>query len=194
MYFWRCLCTLFLPACHETGDALLEVFMYLVFIRMPGERYRWQPRSLLYLCNFFRALINSLVCWFWTGAEGLVLFETEACTRESIHTCHVTIPEDNTCHALRTLRSRWTKARHINEWKFEKEITYLHNGFNPRSDYCAQKVCSSPATFHTLKSISICQMSFTSQRKQHLDNDDCFYIALFSAVDQTHCIFKYPPK
>ena len=49
---------------------------------------------------------------------------------------------------------------------------YLHNVFNPRFDYCARKVCSSPATFHTLKSISSCQMSFTSLRKQHLDDDD----------------------
>ena len=37
--------------------------MYLVFIRMPGESYRRQLRSLfLGLCDVFRALINSLVC------------------------------------------------------------------------------------------------------------------------------------
>ena len=40
-------------------------FMYLVFTRMPGESYRRRLRSLLlYLCYVFRALINSLVCWF----------------------------------------------------------------------------------------------------------------------------------
>ena len=34
--------------------------MYLVFIRMPGESYRRQIRSLLmYLCYVFRTLINS---------------------------------------------------------------------------------------------------------------------------------------
>ena len=38
-------------------------FMYLVFTRMPGENYRRRLMSLLlYLCNIFRALINSLVC------------------------------------------------------------------------------------------------------------------------------------
>ena len=40
-------------------------FMYLVFTRMPGESYRRRLRSLLlYLCYVFRALINSLVCWY----------------------------------------------------------------------------------------------------------------------------------
>ena len=31
---------------------------------------------LLCLCDVFRVLINSLVCWIFTGALGLVLFET----------------------------------------------------------------------------------------------------------------------
>ena len=31
-------------------------------------------RSLLCLCDFFQSLINSLVCWFCTGALGLILF------------------------------------------------------------------------------------------------------------------------
>ena len=36
--------------------------MYLVFTRIPGESYRRRFRSLLlYLCDVFRALINSLV-------------------------------------------------------------------------------------------------------------------------------------
>ena len=41
-------------------------FMYLVYTRMPGERYRRRLRSLLYLRYVFRALITSLcvVCWF----------------------------------------------------------------------------------------------------------------------------------
>ena len=37
-------------------------FMYLVFTRMPGERYHRRLRSLLLcLCDVFRALITSLV-------------------------------------------------------------------------------------------------------------------------------------
>ena len=36
--------------------------MYLVFTRMPGERYRKRLRSLLYLCYVFWARINSLEC------------------------------------------------------------------------------------------------------------------------------------
>ena len=44
-------------------DVPLVEFMYLVFTRVPGERYRRQLRSLLlYLCYVFRAIINSLVC------------------------------------------------------------------------------------------------------------------------------------
>ena len=58
--------------CMGTGytlyveDAPKVEFMYLVFIRMPGESYCRRLRSLLYLCYVFRALINSLVCWFFT--------------------------------------------------------------------------------------------------------------------------------
>ena len=50
--------------------------MYLVFTRMPGESYRRRLRSLLlFLSYVFRALINSLLCWFCTSAVGLVLFQ-----------------------------------------------------------------------------------------------------------------------
>ena len=43
----------------------LVKFMYLVFTRVPGESYCRRLRSLLlYLCYVFRALLNSLVCWF----------------------------------------------------------------------------------------------------------------------------------
>ena len=39
--------------------------MYLVFTRKPVENYRRRLGSLLlYLCCVFRALINSLACWF----------------------------------------------------------------------------------------------------------------------------------
>ena len=43
-------------------DVSLVEFMYLVFTRMTGDSYRMQLRSLLlYLCDVFRARINSLV-------------------------------------------------------------------------------------------------------------------------------------
>ena len=46
-------------------DEPLVEFIYLVFTRMPGESYRRRLRPLLlYLCNLFRALSNTLVCWF----------------------------------------------------------------------------------------------------------------------------------
>ena len=38
----------------------LAEFMYLVFTGMPGESYPRQLRSLLCLCDVFRAPINSL--------------------------------------------------------------------------------------------------------------------------------------
>ena len=50
--------------CHISEDVPLVEFMYFVFTRMPGESYRRRLRSLLYLCDVFRALINSLSCWF----------------------------------------------------------------------------------------------------------------------------------
>ena len=47
---------------HE--DIPLLEFMYLTFTRVPGESYRRRLRSLvLYLCDVFRALINSLLYW-----------------------------------------------------------------------------------------------------------------------------------
>ena len=61
-------------SCAE--DVLLVEFMYLVFTHMPGESYRRQLRSLLlYLCDNFWTLINSLVCWFCVSASGLILFQ-----------------------------------------------------------------------------------------------------------------------
>ena len=70
MYLWWRLCTLYLE------DVLLVKLMYLVFTRMPGESYRrWLRSLLLCLCYVFRALINSLVCWFCTSAVGLILFQ-----------------------------------------------------------------------------------------------------------------------
>ena len=59
----------------ETEDVPLVEFMYLVFTRMPGESYSRRLRSLLCSCHVFHTLINSLVCWFCTGALGLVLFQ-----------------------------------------------------------------------------------------------------------------------
>ena len=62
--------------------------MYLVFTRMPGESYRRRLRSLLlYLCYVFRALINSLVCWFYTSALGLVLFQIRRKERKKQSDC-----------------------------------------------------------------------------------------------------------
>ena len=49
---------------HVHEHAPLVEFIYLVFTRMPGKSYPRRLRSLmLCLCDVFRALINSLVCW-----------------------------------------------------------------------------------------------------------------------------------
>ena len=53
-----------------TENVPLVEFMYLLLTRTPGESYRSSPtitlRSLLlYLCDVFRELINSLVCWIF---------------------------------------------------------------------------------------------------------------------------------
>ena len=43
-------------------------FTYLVFVRMSGESYRRRLRSLLLcLCDIFRALMSSIVCWCSNG-------------------------------------------------------------------------------------------------------------------------------
>ena len=58
MYFWWSLCTLYLHACQvrvTVGDSVRSL--------------------LLCLCDVFRMLINSLICWFCTSALGLVLFQ-----------------------------------------------------------------------------------------------------------------------
>ena len=61
---------------NSTRVCTLVEFMYLVFTRMPGERYRRRLGSLLLcLCDFFPALINSLACGFCTSALDLALFE-----------------------------------------------------------------------------------------------------------------------
>ena len=53
MYLWWSLCTLYLPACQVRVAG------------MPGESYRrWHWSLLLYSCDVFWVLINSLVCWF----------------------------------------------------------------------------------------------------------------------------------
>ena len=41
---------------------LVEFSTLYLLTRMPGESYRRRIRSLLCLCDVFRALINSLVC------------------------------------------------------------------------------------------------------------------------------------
>ena len=69
---YTCTCTTTKTWVASNGDVPLVEFMYLVFTRMPGESYRRRLRSLV-LCYMFRALTNSLVCWFWTSALGLVL-------------------------------------------------------------------------------------------------------------------------
>ena len=66
-------------------DISLVQFMYLVFTHMPGEGYLRHLRSLLLcLCNVFRVLINSLVCWFCMSALGLLLFQIFLQTRLEI--------------------------------------------------------------------------------------------------------------
>ena len=55
------------PPWPALTELRLAELMYLAFTRMPGESYRWRLWSLLLcLCDVFRALITSLVCWFCT--------------------------------------------------------------------------------------------------------------------------------
>ena len=61
-------------------DVPLVGFMYLVFTRMPGESYHKRLRSLLLcLCDVFRVVITSLVCWF--ELKGPNLSEAASCVR-----------------------------------------------------------------------------------------------------------------
>ena len=61
----------------------LAEFMYLTC--MPGESYpQWLRSLLLCLCNIFRVLINSLVCWFCARALGLALFQRAWFTVDNI--------------------------------------------------------------------------------------------------------------
>ena len=47
---------------YDTEDVPWMEFVYLVFTCMPGKCYCRKFRSLLFWCDIFRALINSLVC------------------------------------------------------------------------------------------------------------------------------------
>ena len=52
---------MFISFAELSKDVPLVAFMYLLFTRMPCESYRRRLRSLLlFLCDVFRALINSL--------------------------------------------------------------------------------------------------------------------------------------
>ena len=64
MHLWWSLCT---TGCTSGGvyvpqDAPLVEFMHIVFTRMPGGSYCRRLGSLLYLCDVFRALIDSPAC------------------------------------------------------------------------------------------------------------------------------------
>ena len=73
----------------------------LVFTRMPRESNSRRLRSLLlYLCDVFRALIHSLVCWLCTSALGLVLFQ--------IHSIYCNFPPPLTSCVLTSSASMQT--------------------------------------------------------------------------------------
>ena len=60
-------------------NPLLE-FMYLVFTRMPGESYSRRLRSLwLCLCDVFRAMVNSLVCYSAQALRASFCFRLYIC-------------------------------------------------------------------------------------------------------------------
>ena len=83
----------------------LVEFTPLVFTCRPGESYQRRLRSLLCLCDFFWALINSLACWSSTSALGLASFcfrfMLKRCWRkkkeeEEGNSFHMTHPNDDT--------------------------------------------------------------------------------------------------
>ena len=63
----------------------MEEFLYLVFTRMPGERYHRRFRSLS---------LSSCMCWFYTTAQGLVLFQIMILTAEISTPEHAVADED----------------------------------------------------------------------------------------------------
>ena len=70
------------PEKNKNKVPLVE-FMYLVFTRMPGESYRRRLRYfLLCLCDVFRAMITSLVCYL--ARLGCLDGGVVASTRESV--------------------------------------------------------------------------------------------------------------
>ena len=91
--------------------------MYLVFTHMPGESYhRWLGTLLLCLCDVFRALINSLVCWFiittdihYLKKKKVVHWNKKALQHnyagETAHStlCKRTAPRHSTCSTARNI-------------------------------------------------------------------------------------------
>ena len=132
-------------------DVPLVEFTYLVFTRMPGERYRRRLRSLLfYLCYVFRALINSLVCWSCPWKYGSTWF---------------------TCMLACVMSDRSTEARNVNRYSsfiFSRFTASVYNPFACRLDeiVCADKwhtvwLCPTKERLFVLFKPSVCFDLFT---------------------------------
>ena len=79
-------------------DVPLVEFVYLVLTRMPGESYCRRRRSLLYLCDVFHSIINSLVCWFYWSAFSDVFCQNASTIRQNIDSCDSIAPSGMVDH------------------------------------------------------------------------------------------------
>ena len=75
---------------YVSEDVPLVVFMYLVFTRISGESYRRRLSSLLlHLCDVFRALINSLVFFFFYTVHKNFHTKRYVFTARDTHSAHM---------------------------------------------------------------------------------------------------------
>ena len=103
--------------------------MYLVFTHMPAESYRRRLRSLLLcLCDIFRALINSLVCWFTITWSGWQQRQRQSWFHKHLDQCPVQSEADAALHLAQRQRGPAADCGHLSD----------HTGCWP----CPQRLCS----------------------------------------------------
>ena len=133
---------------YIVNDVPLVEFTYLVVTRMPGESYRRRLGSLLlYLRYVFRALTNSLECWFCTSALGLVLVQISELFTKTKYTagvspCSVSPPPPVECQ----LKQIWFEARGNQMFSFAVQIAIIIAALQ-MNEACAEDSMPAMATF-----------------------------------------------
>ena len=103
--------------------------MYLAFTRVPGESYRKRLKSLLlYLCDVFRALINSLCVDFDYEEAGLTLDQTDKKNLIGMKTPTMALTKDTTTERRCAEQGNYFYSQgHVHPLDFDKiSVSFQH--------------------------------------------------------------------